>query len=83
MIDSCSCFDFIACVGERLIQCLMKPNKKWPQSLPAITEKEAAQTIGAMLIKQQYIHRSEKDPSKKGFLHVIIFFKLLKLLLLI
>jgi hypothetical protein len=48
---------------------LLKP-KKWPQSLPAITEKSVAQAIGALLIKHQYIHRSEKDEKKKGFLHV-------------
>ncbi|CAM9276800.1 unnamed protein product, partial [Ectocarpus fasciculatus] len=55
--------------GDRLVQCLLHP-KKWPQSLPAITEKSAAHAIGAMLIKQQFIHRSEKDGNKKGFLHV-------------
>jgi translocation protein SEC62 len=55
--------------GDRLVHCLLHP-KKWPHSLPAITEPGVAQSIGALLIKHQYIHRSEKNEEKKGFLHI-------------
>jgi hypothetical protein len=51
------------------VNCLLSP-KKWPQSLPAITEKSVAHQIATLLIKHQYIHRSEKDPARKGFLRV-------------
>lgn len=57
--------------GKRLIESLLEA-KKWPKSLPKITEKGVARAVAGELIQGCYFHRSEKVEDKKGYLQVMI-----------
>lgn len=45
-----------------------KKAKKWPKSIPKITTKEVALSVGKELLKKNFFHRSDKDRGdrKKG-----------------
>lgn len=43
--------------------------KKWPKSLPKITDREVAVAVGNLLLESQFFHQSEKQ-EKKGYLKV-------------
>lgn len=45
-------------------------NKKWPKSLPRITDSKVAIQVGELLLQAQFFHRSEKVGEKKGYLKV-------------
>ncbi len=45
-------------------------NKKWPKSLPRITDQSVAVQVGELLLQAQFFHRSEKVGEKKGYLKV-------------
>lgn len=50
--------------GKRLVECLLE-SKKWPKTLPKITDRSVAAAVAQLMIKAQYFHRSEKA-EKKG-----------------
>jgi len=53
--------------GKRMIECILAA-KKWPKSLPKITERTVAVSVAQLLVKGEYFHRSEKVEGKKGYL---------------
>lgn len=55
--------------GRRLVECVMEA-KKWPKSLPKITDKGVARAVAALLVQGNFFHRSEKIPDKKGYLKI-------------
>ena len=61
-------------IGKRLIECIIE-GKKWPKSLPKVTDKQVAVALGELLIDQDvsYFIRCEKTEDQKGILRVIIF----------
>lgn len=56
-------------LGKRLIESLLEA-KKWPKSIPKITDKGTAQLVAGALIQKAFFHRSEKVEDKKGCLKV-------------
>lgn len=56
--------------GKRLVECLLAENKKWPKSIPRITDKGTAILVAGALIQKAFFHRSEKVEGKKGFLQI-------------
>jgi hypothetical protein len=44
--------------------------KKWPKSIPVITDKGVARVVAGLLIQSSFFHRSEKVEDKKGYLKV-------------
>jgi len=56
--------------GKRLVECLLGEAKKWPKSLPKITDKGTAVLVAGKLIEKAFFHRSEKLEMKKGFLKI-------------
>lgn len=58
-------------IGKRLVESLLNA-KKWPKSLPLITEKEVALEVALLLLKNQFYHKSERIDGKKGYLKVRI-----------
>ena len=56
-------------LGKRLIESLLE-SKKWPKSIPKITDKGTAQLVAGALVQSAFFHRSEKVDGKKGFLKV-------------
>lgn len=57
--------------GKRLIEVLLDPkSKKWPPSIPRITDKGIAMEIASLLVTKQFFHRSDKVDGKKGYLKV-------------
>ena len=63
-IGTCNNFE-----GKRLIESLLE-SKKWPKSIPKITDKGTAQLVAGALVQSAFFHRSEKVDGKKGFLKV-------------
>ena len=55
--------------GKRLIESLLE-SKKWPKSIPKITDIGTAQLVAGALVQSAFFHRSEKVDGKKGFLKV-------------
>jgi translocation protein SEC62 len=53
--------------GKRMVECILE-GKKWPKSLPKITEAAVAHTIANSLIQNGFFHRAMKDEDKKGYL---------------
>lgn len=47
--------------------------KKWPKSIPKITDKEVALQVAELLLQSNFYHRSEKVEEKKGYLKVSSF----------
>jgi hypothetical protein len=60
-------------LGKRLIECILEA-KKWPKSIPRITEEAIAIQVADILLRENFFHRSEKVKDKKGYLKVIIYF---------
>lgn len=56
-------------IGKKLIEALLE-GKKWPKSLPKITDKVVARLVAGSLIQAAFFHRSEKVEDKKGYLRV-------------
>lgn len=56
-------------LGKRLIECLLEA-KKWPKSIPQITDKAVARLVAQELIQASFFHRSDKVEDKKGHLQV-------------
>ena len=52
-----------------MIECVLE-GKKWPKSIPKITDKAVAIIVSNLLIQSSFIHRSEKVDGKKGVLKV-------------
>jgi hypothetical protein len=54
--------------------------KKWPKSIPQITDKGVARLVAQELIQSSFFHRSDKVEDKKGYLqvHNCDFYKLIK-----
>jgi hypothetical protein len=44
--------------------------KKWPKSIPKITDRGIAIIVANMMIQKAFFHRSEKVDGKKGVLKV-------------
>lgn len=61
------------CAGKKLVECLLEA-KKWPKSIPVITDKGIARMVASALIQGAFFHRSEKVEDKKGYLMVRRFF---------
>lgn len=55
--------------GKRLLECIIEA-KKWPKSIPRITDEAVAVKVSDLLIDAQFFHRSEKVKEKKGYLKV-------------
>mmetsp|Transcript_90822 Transcript_90822/g.256526 ORF Transcript_90822/g.256526 Transcript_90822/m.256526 type:complete len:338 (+) Transcript_90822:83-1096(+) len=55
--------------GQRLVECVLE-GKKWPKSLPKITDKGVARLVAGLLVQGNFFHRSEKIPDKKGYLKI-------------
>ena len=51
------------------MECVLEA-KKWPKSIPVITDKGVARMVAASLIQSSFFHRSEKVEDKKGYLKV-------------
>jgi hypothetical protein len=43
-----------------------KKSKKWPKSIPKITDKAVAIAVGNALLNKNFFHRSDKAEVKKG-----------------
>lgn len=52
-----------------MIQCILDA-KKWPKSIPKITEHDVAVQVAELLLQANFYHRSEKVEDKKGYLVV-------------
>lgn len=55
--------------GKRLVEAMLD-GKKWPKTIPKITDKGVAIEVANLLLKAQFFHRSEKVEGKKGYLKV-------------
>jgi hypothetical protein len=55
--------------GKKLVECVLEA-KKWPKSIPVITDKGVARLVAGLLIQSSFFHRSEKVEDKKGYLKV-------------
>jgi len=55
--------------GKRLLECILEA-KKWPKSIPRITDEAVAVKVSDLLIDAQFFHRSEKVKEKKGYLKI-------------
>ena len=55
--------------GKKLVESILE-GKKWPKSIPAITNREVAIAVGNLLCSSQFFHRSEKIEGKKSVLAV-------------
>ncbi len=55
--------------GKRLIECVLEA-KKWPKSIPKITDKAVANVVASLLVQSNFFHRSEKIEDKKGHMKV-------------
>jgi hypothetical protein len=55
--------------GKRLIEAVIE-GKKWPKSLPKVTDPNVATQIAELLLQAHYFHHSEKVKEKKGYLKV-------------
>ena len=53
---------------ERLLE--SGNSKKWPRSLPKISDKAVACAVAELLVKKNFFHRSEKVDGKKGYLRI-------------
>lgn len=51
------------------MECVLEA-KKWPKSIPVITDKGIARLVADALIKASFFHRSEKVEDKKGYLKI-------------
>jgi len=51
------------------VECLLEA-KKWPKSIPQITDKGVARLVAGELIQASFFHRSDKVEDKKGHLQV-------------
>lgn len=57
--------------GKKLVEVILDANnKKWPRSLPRITEAAVAVEVAELLLRAQFFHRSEKYGEKKGYLKI-------------
>jgi translocation protein SEC62 len=56
--------------GKRLVECILGDNKKWPKSIPKITDKGTAILVAGALLNKGFFHRSEKVEGKKGVLRI-------------
>lgn len=56
-------------LGKRLLESIVE-GKKWPKSLPKITDEIVAIEVAKLLLQAQFFHRSEKVEGKKGYLKV-------------
>lgn len=63
------CLYALHTIGKKLIEALLE-GKKWPKSLPKITDKVVARLVAGSLIQAAFFHRSEKVEDKKGYLRV-------------
>ena len=52
-----------------MVECILEA-KKWPKTIPKITDKSVAIAVAQLLIKKEYFHRSEKIEGKKGYFEV-------------
>jgi hypothetical protein len=57
--------------GKKLVETILEA-KKWPKSLPVITDKSVAREAASALIQASFFHRSEKVEDKKGYLMVLL-----------
>ncbi len=55
--------------GKRLIESMLEA-KKWPKSIPKISDRGIAVVVANLLVQGQFFHRSEKVEGKKGMLKV-------------
>lgn len=55
--------------GKKLIEAILEA-KKWPKSLPKVTDRGVALQIAAMLLQANFFHKSEKNKDRKGTLQI-------------
>lgn len=55
--------------GKKLVESILEA-KKWPKSIPAITNRDVAIAVGNLLCASQFFHRSEKIEGKKSVLAI-------------
>lgn len=51
------------------MECVLEA-KKWPKSIPKITDRAVAIEVGNLMIQNHFFHRSEKKEGKKSHLEV-------------
>lgn len=56
-------------LGIRLIECVLEA-KKWPKSIPKLTDRQVIVEVADLLLQANFFHRSEKVKEKKGYLKV-------------
>lgn len=56
-------------IGKRLVEKILEA-KKWPRSLPKVTDKAIAIAVAELLVKHNFFHRSEKVDGKKGYMKI-------------
>lgn len=55
--------------GKKLVESILEA-KKWPKSLPKLTDRAVIHAVANSLIQATFFHRSEKVVEKKGYLTV-------------
>ena len=55
--------DKINIVGKKLLEAI-KEAKKWPKSIPKITDKAVALQVGNALLHKNFFHRSNKEDTE-------------------
>jgi len=55
--------------GKKLVECIQEA-KKWPKSLPRLTEEEIIVQVADLLLQAGFFHRSEKVKEKRGYLKI-------------
>lgn len=61
---------FYVHTGKRLVECILEA-KKWPKSIPKISDSGIAIAVANLLVQSKFFHRSEKVEGKKGVLKVL------------
>jgi hypothetical protein len=56
-------------LGKRLVECIIE-GKKWPKSLPVLTDRGVIKLVADRMIQASFFHRSEKVDEKKGYFKV-------------
>jgi translocation protein SEC62 len=55
--------------GKKLVECVLEA-KKWPRSIPQITDKGVARMVANLMVQANFFHRSVKVEDKKGLLKI-------------
>lgn len=51
------------------MECVLE-GKKWPKSIPKISDRATAVAVAQAMVENSFFHRSEKVEEKKGYFRV-------------